>query len=139
MGLLKHAILPLFVVVDLAFTYIFLLSENIGVLAHIWDRDLTKLPATDIELHLLHVVGGAWLLLAINNIAAIAVEDSHYRGMAVLLHTICFGVDAYSYVSLGRSPAAPLALVIVGIVGLIVHSMEPGIFTQDKEGGKKRE
>ena len=139
MGLLKHAILPLFIVIDLALTYTFLLSEDLTALAPFFDRDLTKLPATDIERHLMHVVGGACLLLAVNNTAAIAVENSHYRGMAVLLHTICFGIDAYSYVSLGKSvPVPPLALVIVGVVGLVVHSMEPGIFTRDKEGGKKR-
>lgn len=139
MGLLKHAILPLFVVIDLTFLYKFLIAEDIALLANLWGRDLTKLPATVIELHLLRVVGGACLLLAINNIAAILVENSHYRGMAVLLHTICFGVDAYSYVISDRDPSNALALVAIGAVGLVVHSMEPGIFTKDKnDAGKKK-
>lgn len=138
MGLLKHAILPAFVFLDLAFTYKFLIAEDISLLAESWGRDFTKLPPTDIELHLLHVVGGACLLLAINNIAAILIENSHYRGMAVLLHTICFGVDTYSYMKLGRNAVAPLVLVAIGVVGLGVHSMEPGIFTNDKDGGGKK-
>lgn len=138
MGLLKHAILPAFVFLDLAFTYKFLIAEDISLLAESWGRDFTKLPPTDIELHLLHVVGGACLLLVINNIAAILIENSHYRGMAVLLHTICFGVDMYSYMKLGRNAVAPLVLVAIGVVGLGVHSMEPGIFTNDKDGGGKK-
>ena len=138
MGLLKHAILPAFVFLDLAFTYKFLIAEDISLLAESWGRDFTKLPPTDIELHLLHVVGGACLLLAINNIAAILIENSHYRGMAVLLDTICFGVDTYSYMKVGRNAVAPLVLVAIGVVGLGVHSMEPGIFTNDKDGGGKK-
>jgi hypothetical protein len=37
MGLLKHAILPLFIVIDLALTYTFLLSEDLAAIAPFFD------------------------------------------------------------------------------------------------------
>lgn len=121
--------------------HMFLIKQDYTDLAQTWDRDLASFPMTDLELHLLHCLGGVCLLFAINNIVAIVVENSHYRGMAVLLHTICFVCDTLSYVALGRgrSAVAPLVLVAMGVIGLIVHSMEPGIFTKDKDGsGKKK-
>ena len=139
MGLLKHAILPLFVLVDLAFMHKLLIAQDIDFLAELWDRDLKTFPATDLEIHFLHCCGGVCLVLAVNNIAAILIENSHYRGMAVLLHTLFFAVDGGSYIALGRSALGPpLFFVLVGVVGLIVHSMEPGVFTADKNSSKKK-
>ena len=119
--------------------HMFLIKQDYTDLAQTWDRDLASM--TDFELHLLHCLGGVCLLFAINNIVAIAVENSHYRGMAMLLHTIFFACDTLSYVALGRGQRSvvPLVLLAMGVIGLIVHSMEPGIFTKDKDGsGKKK-
>ena len=90
-------------------------------------------PGTLFEQHMMHFVGGAAAAFFVNAVVAIFVENSHYRGMAVVLQTVCFAVDSYSYYKLGVSPD-PMLYVVVGsgIVGLIVHSMEPGIFTKDK-------
>jgi hypothetical protein len=102
------------------------------------DRDFSKVPITDIETHLLHCLGGISLVFFLNNVAAIFVENAHYRGMAVFLQMIFFIVDGYSYNVMGKE-VAPAVLVSVGVgaVGLAVHAMEPGIFTKDKDSGKK--
>ena len=49
-----------------------------------------------------------------------------------------FTVDGYSYVKLGVD-VNPMIYVIVGVnvVGLLVHSQEPGIFTKDKDSDGK--
>ena len=142
MGLLKHAILPAFALLDLLFLHQFLIKQDYTGLAQIFDRDLESFPMTDFEVHLLHCIGGVCVLLAINNIVAIVMENSHYRGMAVLLHTIFFACDAGSYVALGRLGGSeigtPLVIMLMGVIGLVVHSMEPGIFTKDKNGGGKK-
>ena len=138
MGLLKHAVLPILALVDLVFTYKCLVAEEMDLFNSLWDRDTSKFPTTDLEIHFLHCLGGAVFILLINNIAAIFIENSHYRGMAVLLHTIFMSVDLYSYVLMGKDPTIALSLFAIGVVGLVVHSMEPGIFTKDKNDGKKK-
>ena len=85
-----------------------------------------------------HVLGGTFIVLVVNNVAAIFVENAHYRGMAVLLQMLFFVVDGYSYWKMGLIvPPIIYAIVGVGLVGLIVHSKEPGIFTRDKGGSGK--
>ncbi|KAL9187396.1 hypothetical protein ACHAXT_001499 [Thalassiosira profunda] len=136
MGLLKHVVLPLFVVLDLFSAYLWLVAEDLSDARQVWGRDT---PTTDLELHFCHVIGGMALALGINNIAAIVVENAHYRGMAVFLHTLIFSVDGLSYVWLGRDIHPALYVIVpLGLVGLAVHAMEPGIFTKDKTAGKSK-
>ena len=73
-------------------------------------------------------------------IVAIFSKSSKYHAMAVFMEVLFLIVDAYSYLRLGRE--IPLILYIVfgvGGVGLVVHAMEPGLFTKDKnkEGTKQ--
>ncbi|KAL7554804.1 hypothetical protein ACHAWF_018344 [Thalassiosira exigua] len=141
MGLLKHAVLPFFAVLNLALVFKCLVAEDIADLAEPLGRDsIDALPMTPLERHLFHCLGGTFVVFFVNNVAAIFVENSHYRGMAVLLQVLFFVVDAYSYVKMGLDiPTALFLPVGVGLVGLAVHSMEPGLFTKDKgaEGKSK--
>ena len=59
--------------------------------------------------------------------------------MVVFLITVFFCVDLWSYIKLG-APVEPAlcAMVGVGFIGLIVHAIEPGIFTKDKEADKTK-
>jgi hypothetical protein len=139
MGLLKHAILPFYALINAVFAYKCLIAEDISLFVDLWDRNITQVPVTNLEMHFMHAVGGVFLILLVNNVVAISKENSHYRGMAVLLQTLFFTVDIYSYWSGGKAiPPVVLFIVGAGVVGLIVHSMEPGIFTQDKDGGGKK-
>ena len=137
MGLLKHVVLPFYATLNLFLLYKCLIAEDINFVLEGWDRDIEAKPITTLEMHLLHVSGGTFGIFLINNVAAIIVENSHYRMMAVLLQVLFFMVDWYSYIRLG-SPVPPviIANVVVGIVGLVVHSKEPGIFTKDKGSEK---
>jgi hypothetical protein len=114
------------------------LTEDTSSMEDLWadqDRDFKDLPFTKLEMHLLHAVSGAALALGLNALVAIFFENSHYRGMAVFLFMIFFGVDGLSYILLGKAiPGIVLAILGLGGVGLIIHAMEPGVFTKDKNG-----
>jgi len=59
--------------------------------------------------------------------------------MAVLLNIVFFATDAYSYVTMGLEvPTAVYVIVGLGVVGLIVHAKEPGIFTKDHDKKKTK-
>ena len=104
-----------------------------------WGRDTAKVPITDLEMHFLHCLGGVVIVLLVNNVAAIFVENSHYRGMAVFLEMLFFTIDGYSYYRTGRDiPGIIFGIVGFGLVGLVVHSQEPGIFTKDHGPGKSK-
>eukprot|EP01083_Nonionella_stella_P080761 222051_1 len=139
MGLLKHVVLPFYALLSLVVVYTSLVAEDIESMLENWSRDTKAQPITTLEMHLVHAVGGAFAVFFVNNVAAIIVENSHYRGMAVFLQVLFFAVDGYSYVKMGKDvPAIIFVAVGVGLVGLFVHSMEPGIFTKDNKSGKAK-
>mmetsp|Transcript_12477 Transcript_12477/g.23765 ORF Transcript_12477/g.23765 Transcript_12477/m.23765 type:complete len:145 (+) Transcript_12477:173-607(+) len=142
MGLLKHAILPFYALLNLTLTFKCLVFEDMMEDSlKVWPRDTKDydVPITDLEKHCQHCLGGIFACLLLNNIAAIFVENSHYRGMAVLIQVLFFVVDGYSYVRLGKDvPAALFVVVGVGIFGLGVNSKEPGVFTKDKGANKAK-
>jgi hypothetical protein len=89
-------------------------------------------------MHLVHFAGAASICLGVNCLVAVVVENSHYRGIAGLLVMILFGGDAYSYLKLGKPVPPPLYGILgLGAIGLIIHSMEPGVFTKDKKAKTK--
>ena len=137
MGLLKHVVLPLYALLDVSVIYKALIIEDINDMSP--DSVLSTDQMTPVEQHFLHCLGGVGLMLLVNNVAAICVENSHYRGMAVLLNIIFFATDAYSYVKMGLEvPTAVYVIVGLGVIGLIVHANEPGIFTNDHDKKKTK-
>ena len=135
MGLLKHVLLPLFMLLDLKIAYDCLVAEDVSGIAPTWapDRDFAAEPLSLLERHLVHLLGGVGVVFAVNMLLAAVVENSHYRGLALLLHTLFFIVDGFSYLKVGVEVApAVFGIVGLGLVGMVVHSLEPGIFTKDK-------
>lgn len=140
MGMLKHAVLPFFALINAFLAYKALVEEDFGIFElDNFGRDLSQVPPTSIEEHLLDALGGTCVCFLINCLAAVFVENSHYRGMVVSLQTLFFAIDAMSYMKLGiYIPAIIYGYVAAGIVGLVVHANEPGIFTKDHDTGKKK-
>lgn len=136
MGLLKHAVIPFNAFVNALFFHKTLIAEDYADVMADWGKGDS--PLTPLENHLFHVIGGICLAFLINSLVAIFVENSHYRMMVCLLQIVMFTVDGYSYVKLGVD-VNPMIYVIVGVnvVGLLVHSQEPGIFTKDKDSDGK--
>ena len=133
MGLLKHAILPLYALLDLGLVFQTLVAEDISeVAADVGREDLKTLPLTPLELHLIHAMGATMIVLLVNNVAAVLMENSHYHGMAVLLQILFHAVDGCNYAKMGLGvPPFIWAIVGVGVVGLFVHSRETMIFAKD--------
>lgn len=112
-----------------------------------WPRNTIKL--TPIERHLLGAGFTFHVVLTINNIAAIMVENAHYRAMATFLELVLYSLDLadamYENTFLARDEEAklftlvPLAMMTgVTVLGLVVHSQEPGLFTKDKNEKKTK-
>ena len=91
-------------------------------------------PLDDLAVHLMHAVGGTFLVLAVNNVCAVLYGSSVHRATALALHGVFASVDTWSYIALKRDvPGSLYAMLAAVVVGLLVHSQEPGIFTKDKK------
>ena len=110
-----------------------------------WPRMTDTL--TPIERHLLGAGFTFHIVLTVNDIAAIIIENSHYRAMATLLELILYSLDLadamYENTLLGEGmnlfTLVPLATMTgVTTLGLVLHSQEPGLLTKDKNAKKKK-
>ena len=145
MGALKHIVLPLCTIAHLFAIGVFVLEgkEFMATMLE-WPRDTVTL--TPIERHLLGAGFTFHVVLAVNNVAAITMENAHYRAMATVLEFLLYSLDLadamYENTFLeGRSELftlVPLAsMTVVTAIGLLVHSMEPGVLTKDKNAKRK--
>ena len=139
MGLLKHFLLPIFSLFHAVVAKICLIDEGLVQmssrgLSSLKKRDLNDQPPTELELHFTRTIGGMSLVFVVNNIIAIFHENgSHYRGIAILLEAIYFTITSYSCIKGKRNDSTHSFIMLgVSVIGLIIHSMEPGIFTKDK-------
>ncbi|KAL7501352.1 hypothetical protein ACHAWT_010760 [Skeletonema menzelii] len=146
MGALKHIVLPLCTIAHLFAIGVFTFGgkEYMADLLE-WPRNTVKL--TPIERHLLGAGFTFHVVLTMNNIAAIMVENSHYRAMATFLELVLYSLDLadamYENTFLGEGgklfTLVPLAIMTgVTVLGLLVHSQEPGLLTKDKNGKKTK-
>lgn len=134
MGILKHGVLPIFSALHVFLVKLCVMDEGlVEMAAPAFGRDTNQHPPTDIEQHLTRALGGLHVALLVNNICAIVQENAHYRGMATLMEAIYFAFDSYSYIKSGRKDGRPIyAMLGLSLIGLGIHAMEPGVFTNDK-------
>lgn len=133
MGILKHVVLPILAVLEAGFVGIFLTGNKLK-LPQILELPGAEDERTLMELHFMTAAccGGMGALL-FGCLAGILYEDSHFRAMVVVMHLIFFAVDAYDYWTLdGYDPTGATAMFLLCLVGLIIHSQEPGLLTADK-------
>jgi hypothetical protein len=135
MGLLKHAILPLFVVFHSISVYL-VFSGQKELLPSLAQWPNADTPLSPLESHLIGATGSASLALGINCLVGIFYENSHFRGMAALLELVYFASDWYDAYLTGFPTETLMAMSIIAAVSLLVHIMEPGIFTKDKNKAK---
>mmetsp|Transcript_29359 Transcript_29359/g.44445 ORF Transcript_29359/g.44445 Transcript_29359/m.44445 type:complete len:136 (+) Transcript_29359:639-1046(+) len=129
MGILKHAVLPLFAAVHAGIVGLYL-SENLG-----WMKNYPDIygAQSQIELHLLSIVAGSSLMMMFGCLIGILQEDSHFRGIIAVMNFGIFANEAYdSWFRDGFDPTLSTILTVIAGFGVIVHSNEPGFFTQDK-------
>lgn len=139
MGLLKHVILPIHVALHLYVLYVGFvlgtdhmvakLAEMLDVPAPSRSKVLTQLTqeATSVD-----------LVLMVNCLAGIFLEGAHYRGMALVLEILYSIAVVISFYAKGVVMVPYLITLIMDGVGVVVHALEPGVFTKDKTKVKKR-
>ena len=141
MGILKHGVLPFFACFHLV-ALSFYVTGNLELLMTVafadWPR--TQDTLTVIEQHALGAgLMGSSMVLLFAAIVGIVKEDSHFRGIAAVMHLIFFANDAFDNWKIeGLDPTKAGILALIALVGVVVHSQEPGLFTQDKEKSKKK-
>jgi hypothetical protein len=141
MGLLKHALLPFFGVLHLYLAYSCLDLKR-------WGEELVGLSQSTSEadmestrqLHMLGVMRAFNVAMAVLCFLSIVGQDasSHSRGMMILGELIFFSLASLDAYLLGiESFIIAAAFAGVALLGVSVHAMEPGLFTQDKSKAKK--
>ena len=143
MGLLKHVILPLFTLIDFIFIYMFIIKEELDDdIKQDWDVVVHPIdaPLDPITIHFMNLAGTLGCVMAMNNIAAIFYGNEFHRAIACSQKLIVFVVDYWSYTHTGRNlPTYVYAIGVTSLIGLLVHSQEPGIFTKDKEQEEEKQ
>lgn len=146
MGALKHIVLPLCTIAHLFAIGVFLFQGK-EYMADLLEWPRMTVSLTPIERHLLGAGFTFHIVLSVNNIAAIIVENSHYRAMATFLELILYSLDLadamYENTLLAEGmnlfTLVPLATMTgVTLLGLVLHSQEPGLFTEDKNVKTKK-
>jgi len=137
MGILKHVVLPM-LAVGHAFQAYKLLIDGKEELPKYYGWPGAEEPMSPRELHMMGVILSASLTLLVNCLAGIFLENAHYRGMATLLELIFFTAESYDAHVTGFPVNVKLAFAAIALVGLVVHAMEPGVFTKDKTKTKTK-
>lgn len=87
-----------------------------------------------LEEHLLEAIGiGVHGMMCWVEALATLREDSHFRGIVMLMETHLFGVIFYCDYKREITAVTSGALFAIGLLGTVVHAMEPGLFTKDKK------
>ena len=131
MGILKHIVLPALAVVH-AFQAYKILTDGKDSLPSFYGWPESSTPLSSRESHLMGIILSTSATLAVNCFASIFLETAHYRGMATLLELIYFSAEAYDAYITGFPYEVKGSFAAVALVGLIIHAMEPGLFTKDK-------
>lgn len=135
MGILKHAVLPI-LAVGHAFQAYKILADGKEEIPKFYGWPGAEKTMSPRELHMMGVILSTSLTLFVNCVAGIFLENAHYRGMTTLLELIFFSSELCDAHVTGFPTKVKAAFAAVALVGLIVHSMEPGVFTKDKSKSK---
>jgi hypothetical protein len=135
MGILKHFVLPFFAVAH-AVPILTVLIMGKQQLVVMLDWPGVDEERTTIERHLIGVLVGVQAVLLFGDLVGIFYENAHFRGIITAMELLFFTVDTYDNYVEGLDWVRVLVLSLIPLVGLIVHSREPGIFAKDKDKGK---
>lgn len=139
MGLLKHILLPLFGAIHVLSVYACLDLNRWGSMVGFPVTDDADFGSTR-QLHMLGVLRGFNAAMAILCFLSIFGHDSsaQARGMVILSELLFYTfvtLDAYQLGMEGY--AIPGAHALAALLGVVVHAMEPGLFTKDKTKSKE--
>jgi hypothetical protein len=139
MGLLKHLAIPVFCVVHAYAIYTISISGDIpgGIKTFQWPPKEGKNQGLTLwEKHLFGMVAAAHASFFVVCLLGIFREHSHFRGIVAIMEATFWAVGSHNAVGLGFPYELSVGLAGLAVLGLIVHSLEPGLFTKDKSKSK---
>jgi hypothetical protein len=136
MGALKHAILPLMALFHATLMYG---CMDLGRWAESVLLEVEQ--ASDCEskrqLHMIGSMRGFNVAFFFLCMAGIVTESAaHFRGIVAFADAFFLAVCASDAVQLGLHFELPATISAVILVGVLIHSREPGVFTKDKNREK---
>jgi hypothetical protein len=135
MGILKHIVLPLMVIVHGFQAYQIMFNGKDSIPSFYgWPE---QKPLNAREMHFMGLVLSSSITLMLNCMIGILMENAHYRGIATFLEVIYFSSEAYDAYTTGYPVVIKLSFAAICAVALMIHSMEPGILTKDKTNKTK--
>lgn len=134
MGILKHVLLPGFVLVHaasaVACSDVKGWAKMIGLQDSVSEEDDNSIRQN----HMLGVLRGFNLAMMTLCGLGIFKEHAHFRGQIIFAEFVIFSTAAVDAFRLGGlSYVIPGAHAMAALGGFIINSMEPGIFTKDKK------
>lgn len=131
MGILKHVVLPMMVIVHAFQAYQIIVHGKDSIPSYYGWPD--EKPLNDREVHLMGLILSSSIIIMMNCIIGVVMENAHYRGIATLLEVIYFSIEAYDAYITGYPVTIKLSFASFCAIALMIHSMEPGIVTKDKK------
>mmetsp|Transcript_9841 Transcript_9841/g.13867 ORF Transcript_9841/g.13867 Transcript_9841/m.13867 type:complete len:145 (-) Transcript_9841:263-697(-) len=133
MGLLKHVTLPLLALLHsfVAFTSIVGDRSSLPTIFD-WPSPSENEDESMYVNHAFGILGGFHVAFAFGAIMGILREDAHFRAILAIMELIVWGYGGYDAMRLGFPCVFAYVASGLSAVSLIVHMMEPGIFTKDK-------
>ena len=136
MGLLKHVVCPLFILVHALVVYKVLLMRDFESGPADWgwparyEGDDGKLSQW--ERHCFGIIAGSHLSLLVGLILGMTTEHGHFRAIITLMELVYWANGALDAYLVGSPCEFAIVLTVLAAVGLVVHSQEPGLLTKDK-------
>lgn len=134
MGVLKHVLIPFYALLHLIGFYQALdpsgFVQFCGLPLEAEETQTTR------EIHLVGVIMSFHLAMAFLCVAGFVMESSHFRGLVMVWEVVFYGLRTINAIQLGLDfksvTSKPGIAAGVAIIGVILHAMEPGLFTEDK-------
>lgn len=137
MGLLKHAILPIFALFHAFMTFMLLSGSkaDIPTLGN-WPDAEDHGDLSSWESHMMGTALSAHAAFLFGCLTGVMREDSHFRSILAVMEGIFFTLEAYDCSLTGFDVPPVATFAVLAWVGAIVNFLEPGIFTKDKTKAK---
>lgn len=138
MGLLKHAILPLFAALHVFSVYACMdLGRWADMIGYPVEGEADRQSIR--QLHMLGALRGFNVAFAILCIVGVVSESAHFRGLVVMAEGCLFGVVAWDAYQLGiEGWFVPATQAAVAVVGMAIHATESGIFKDKTKDNKTK-
>jgi hypothetical protein len=138
MGLLKHGILPYFACLHAyVFASIFIVGSKMDFARIISANTIVGDKLTPLENNLFGAAGAFHCAVGFACVMGVITEHSHFRGIMVFMELIQWTLNTYDAYQSDFPYSFMLVQAVIAAVGLLIHSLEPGIFTKDKSKEKE--